>query len=505
VTGLCVYALATRLVPDRFGVIDAIGGYRLSEPIGYWNALGLCAGLGALLALGLAARGAHPALRAAAAASVPVLLATLYFTFSRGAWAALAAGAAALLLVDRRRLQLLAAAGAVLPFAGGAVALAWHSEPLTTPGFATHLAVEAGHRLLWQLALLCAGAALAALVVQRAERRLEPPRWVARAATATVTAVAAIAVVGALAAYGAPWTLAERGWHAFSDAPTAGGASLNGRLFQLSGNGRVAQWRVASAEVDAHPVLGGGAGSFERWWDGHRPAALKVSDVHSLYLETLAELGPVGLALLCALLVLPLLALRRARDAPLASAATGAYVAYLVHAGVDWDWEVVAVTLVALVCSVALLAGDRPRPLSARGRNAGLVAVVALTAVSVWLLGGRVAIERAAAAADRGDWPTAVRDTRRAAWLTPWSAEPWRRLGEAQLAARRFADARVSIRRALDRDRGDWRLWLDLAKTSDGAERATALDRAERLNPRGREVLGYRALLRSLSRLGGAG
>src|SRR6266542_4459338 len=43
----------------------------------------------------------------------------------------------------------------------------------------------------------------------------------------------------------------------------------------------------------------------------------KESDAHSLYVETLAELGPIGLALLSAALVVPLVAAVRARRHPL--------------------------------------------------------------------------------------------------------------------------------------------------------------------------------------------
>jgi hypothetical protein len=105
---VALYALATRLFPDRLGSLDAVVGKRLSEPIGYWNALGLWCAMGALLALGLAARARSRLLRAAAAASLVTLLPTLYFTSSRGAWLALAVGVAAAIAVDPRRLQLAA-------------------------------------------------------------------------------------------------------------------------------------------------------------------------------------------------------------------------------------------------------------------------------------------------------------------------------------------------------------------------------------------------------------
>ena len=81
---ICCYALATRLFPDRIGPPDSIGGYRLSTPLGYWNALGLFAAIGGLLALGFAARARVLWVRLLAAASLVILLPTLYFTSAAG-------------------------------------------------------------------------------------------------------------------------------------------------------------------------------------------------------------------------------------------------------------------------------------------------------------------------------------------------------------------------------------------------------------------------------------
>src|SRR6266540_3054479 len=56
IAAVTLYALATRVFPERVGSFDPLAGYRLAEPLGYWNALGIFSVLGALLALGLAAR-----------------------------------------------------------------------------------------------------------------------------------------------------------------------------------------------------------------------------------------------------------------------------------------------------------------------------------------------------------------------------------------------------------------------------------------------------------------
>src|ERR687886_128664 len=129
-------------------------------------------------------------------------------------------------------------------------------------------------------------------------------------------------------------------------------------LAGLFGANRPHYWHVAWHEVELNPVLGSGAGTFERYWLLYRPVGSFARDAHSLYLETLAELGPIGLVLLLAALALPLLVLRGRRDPLLATAAAG-YTAYLVHTGVDWDWELPAVTLLGLLCGCSLLVGAR--------------------------------------------------------------------------------------------------------------------------------------------------
>ena len=153
---------------------------------------------------------------------------------------------------------------------------------------------------------------------------------------------------------------------------------------------RPSYWRVGWHEYRDNPALGSGAGTYVRFWGGTQSPTGRIAlDAHNLYLETLAELGPVGLALLVAALALPLLAIRRGGAATVAGAA---YVAYLVHAGIDWDWEMPAVTLAALGCAAALLVSQRegqslvefsPRWRAAAGFSTAVVAV-ALLAVAIF-------------------------------------------------------------------------------------------------------------------------
>ena len=492
ITALCGWGLATRLVPDRWGVVDAISGYRLSEPIGYWNSLGLMAGMGTLLGLGIAARGGSRAGRAVAAATLPVLVTTLYFTYSRGGWLALGLGAVAALALCRRRLQLVGTLAAVVPWIALAVWRASVSPALTTVQEPMAEMAHQGHRLVLVLVLAAAAAAASTLVAVSLERRIRLPQRGRRAAQVALGCAVAAGVLAVFVELGSPVSIVRHGWNSFASAPPAAGSNLNSRLFQLSGTGRVTQWRIAWDEAKAYPWLGSGAGTYELYWNRNRPVASRIRNVHNLYLETLAELGPIGLALLLGVLALPLYAVFRRRGQPLAFAAFGAYVAYVLHAIVDWDWEIASVTLVAILCAGVLLAGPaagRPRRW---GRRAAVAAALLLAATGVYTIATRIPMNRLDAAVAHGHWAAATRDAKRAAALAPWSSEPWLHLGEAELNAGLPAAARTAFEKAVGKDAGNWTVWYDLARVTSGRQHRIALARATALNPLSPELAALR-------------
>jgi O-antigen ligase len=306
------------------------------------------------------------------------------------------------------------------------------------------------------------------------------PRPAILAVTAAVVAFLALALVRVGGPVGA--------YHEFSHAAPTVKADKNRRLFSLSGSSRAQYWHVAWKDVEAHPWLGTGAGSFQRRWLRFRPAALPVLDAHSLYLETLAEVGLIGLVLLVGLLGLPLVAAFRARGDPLAAPALAGYVAYLVHAAQDWDWELPAVTLAGLACAVALLVLAERQPRTAlmpRVRASALAAAVLIAVASLGALAGNEALAAASNALDQDHPSKAERDGRLAQRLVPWSPDPWRLHGEALLSTGNVKAARRDFRQALAKDPADWESWADLALVTEGAERRGALVHARRLNPLG--------------------
>jgi O-antigen ligase len=495
-TVVCAYGLATRLFPGRLEDFPPVDGYQLGSPIGYWNGLAILAVVGVLLAWSFAANAPARAARVFAAAPVPIFLATLYFTFSRGSWVALALGLAVAVVAERRRLHFLAVVAASAPAAALAVVAARHAHALSRAGASLGSAASAGHRLALVL-VLCTGAAGAVSWAFAAyESRLHVSARTQRAVGAALLGAVVLAFLGAVVHAGGPIALVSRATASFRAPLPANGGDLNRRLVSLSGNGRSEYWRVAWREVTENPWLGGGAGSYESYWHRERRTAYEARNAHNLYLETLAELGPLGLGLLGAALLVPFAALIRTRE-PAAVAGAAAYTAVLAHAAIDWDWQLPAVTLAAFACGGAVLVAARPERdaqiTSGRVRAAAMALALPLVAFAIVAQVGNSSLAGSTSALERDDPAGAEQLARRAHTWTPWSSQPWERLGEAQIAAGDEAGARRSFQRAIDIDPTDWNAWYGLAEASGGHARKTALDEAGRLNPLSAEVAALRS------------
>jgi hypothetical protein len=325
---IAAYSLGARLFPSEPVAMDPVEGTLLIEPLGYANALGILAAMGALLSLGFAAHGRARLTRALGAAGPIVLLPTLTLTESRAAGLALGVGLGVWALVETQRSKLLTSTLVVALPALIAVWVTARSSALTDSGATVDQASDAGRRVALVIGLLALAAGLGSLRsawIEARVSRARRPRMIPVAIALVLLSAVVVAVLGTERSLGL----------------------------------RADYWRVAWNEFHENAWLGSGAGTFAEYWQ-RSGVPTGASDAHSLYLETLAELGPFGLTLLLMALGIPLVAALRTRDRRLVGVAMGAYSAYLVHAGLDWDWEMPAVTLTALLCAVALLAAARP-------------------------------------------------------------------------------------------------------------------------------------------------
>jgi O-Antigen ligase len=341
------YGISGRLLPGLLHFARSVSAQgRLEQPLTYWNAMGELAALGFVLSARVAGDEERPrAMRAAAAAAAGPLGLGLYLSFSRGALFACVAGLVALVVAAPTREQLEAVLVSLLAGALSSVAAAPFKGLTSLAGsLATR---ERQGAIVLVLVVLIAGLAASAqwyLAGRRQGETLRLPRRAGWIALVMICAGLAVAIV-----VGSKETASR---------PLSAGAS---RYVTLQSN-RYAYWRVAFKAFEQEPLRGVGAGGWAVWWLRYRPFDDFAQDAHSLPLQTLAELGLVGIVFLGAFFVGIGLAARRAYLlAPgLAAGPLAGFVTYAAHAPLDWDWQMPAVTLVGIVLAGELLAlGER--------------------------------------------------------------------------------------------------------------------------------------------------
>jgi cytochrome c-type biogenesis protein CcmH/NrfG/O-antigen ligase len=310
---VCGYALLTKVFPS---LAPANAYARLNEPYGYWNAVGLTAAMGAICCMWLGARrDGHALLRALAYPAMGLLLLTLVLAYSRGALAALALGLLLWFCAVPLRLR-----GAALLIAGGvgaAAVAAWDfsRHALSAEGVPLAERATAGHQLGALIAAMLAVLAIAGIASGfLTARRAPSPLNRRRAGLVLLAGVVLVAIVfaGALAH-------SQRGFtgsitHAF-DALTNPNAkpppNTPGRLTAVA-SVRARYWKEAFQVFDAHPALGAGAGGYATAHLRYETQTLEVRHAHGFIVQTLADLGLIGLILALALLLTWLAAAGRA-------------------------------------------------------------------------------------------------------------------------------------------------------------------------------------------------
>jgi hypothetical protein len=492
VVGLVLLGLADRLLaPNAVPTLletEAGGLNRLSWPIGYWNGFAVMASFGVPLLLRLIAHDERQRVRAAAVAAFPVLGAVLYLTSSRGG--VVVAGfttVAALTLTERRRRSLVAA------LIGGAAALA---AVLFIRAQQALVNLPSAHAALWQgreaTAVVVAAAVAAGLLYLIVERRIEAVRVTRRAIKGAVAAVVLVILVAIVVSN------PKRRFEAFKQPPVAaavgGTNATNAHLLSGSGNGRWQYWVAAFGEFRAHPLVGGGAGSFHTYWNRHRTIAVVIRDAHSFYFQELGELGVVGLILGGGAIWLSVAgsvaaARFRRRDAGATAAFAAIGLGFAVALALDWVWQLPIVPIVAVVAlGTALTPGaEFVRPAAVRERVTTAAAAAACVAASFPPLLGAMWLNDSRAAVAAGHVAAARADARRVAMIVPWSADGRLQLALIDERAGLLGRARDDIAAAIRLSPDDWTLWIVQARleTLTGAvlEARRSLEQARVLNP----------------------
>ncbi len=513
IVAVCAIAALSRMRPDWFPE-QVAGQYlqeieierRLAYPLNYPSGLGAFAAIGLPLALAAASSARSTLARALAAGALPLVALTLWLTTSSLSVPAAVIGLAAFLLLAPERIPKLltlaiAAAGAGILFA------ATEQREALDRGLPTRTAESEGGELLVLTLAVCGAVALAQFGLSRLVRDamypglLDIPRRAAAIAAGAVAAVALVIAVGA----GAPSKASDE-WEQFKgkgQETTPGEASRGQEILDFSGSGRYDFWEAAVDANATEPWVGIGPGTWDFWWTQKGSYVAYVRDAHSLFLETLGELGIVGFVLIVGICggVLGIGSWRALRAPPelrvVLAGATAGCAAFAAGATVDWLWELgvlpaIFFALAAIACAGGALQRQRTSatkpPWQRAAPRVGLVAlsIAGLIAI-VPPLWGAVKLEDSYEAEAEGRTAAALDDARSAISAQPYAASP--RLQEARLLARRgrINAAIKAARASAQREPVNWRRWAAVAilEARAGHPRAAAKaeQRAKRRNP----------------------
>jgi hypothetical protein len=278
---------------------------------------------------------------------------------------------------------------------------------------------------------------------------------------------------------------------------------------RLTGRGadRRDHWRVSLDFFSDAPFKGQGAGTYAVLWAQQRPTDGYSDEGHSLYLEQMAELGVVGAGLLVVALLAMLIGVglkMRGRERPVYAAIFAAMLCWAVAVGVDWHWEIPAVTLWVFILGGAALAaspGRARQSLRSLPRVVLAIGLVALAATPALVALSQSHLTKSVEAFRRGDCRTAAQQADSSLSALDVRAEPYELLAFCDARSGRARPSIEAIRAAVNRDPHNWEYRYDLAfvRARAGRDPRSSLRSARRLNPKEPKI---RLAIRRFSRGG---
>jgi len=507
---VALLAVLSRLHPDWFPgdqVAQFLGASaRLNYPLNYANGTGNFLAIGVPLLLGVATRARTIAGQALAGAALPVVVLAVALTISRGAVLTAIVGLAVFFVLSDDRIPKLVTA-AVAGGGGAWLVLALVDRDALRDGLQTPVAFEQAGELELIMALVCAVVAVIEVGVALAARSRERSGWLRispRPARWMLALGVVIALTAAVAA-GVPGQLSTQ-WNTFKSADGVAGAvdaNAFSRLGTVAGSHRYQYWQSAMEAQETRPWTGRGPGTFEFWWAREGSVAEFIRDAHSLYLQTLAETGIVGLLLLGAFL-LTLLGAGTVRTfrapAPLRhglATATAGLAAFCAAAAYDWVWQIAVVPVAALLLGACLVAAPGCDA-SAEAQPAARSPTIARIGIAALAVAGLLAvvvpyattslIRDSRAKAGEADFAAALEKSQSAQRLQPWAASPRLQRALVLEQAGDVEGAATAAAQATAREATNWRTWLVRSRIEARRGRVRtavqAYRRARSLNPR---------------------
>jgi UDP-GlcNAc:undecaprenyl-phosphate GlcNAc-1-phosphate transferase len=365
---------------------------RLYGPLAYVNGEGCVFAMACWGGVALAER--REALLAGLGAATTVIMAGLaLLSQSRGAAVAIVVSAVVVFVAVpglRRRVVALAV------ITGGFVAAAGPVLHVYSAAGTNHLTAAVIHRGASAILLSAAvtGIVWGSIVWLSGRVRLSHPQSVvaSRLVTGLVVVLLAAPFVAGIVRSSAIGHTVRTQWNAFvhlSDANPTTGATTQTRLFSGAGD-RYDYWRIAWNGFRAHPIGGLGAGNYPALYYQQRRTTETIQNPHSFVLQTLAELGIVGLLLVGLVVAGTVLGVWRLRRFAVESAAartvmvvaTGAAVVWFVDSSGDWMQLLPGVAALALAAVAALCTQAGHLQTVSRAPQTGMQRISALVGIA---------------------------------------------------------------------------------------------------------------------------
>ncbi|MDA0182504.1 O-antigen ligase family protein [Solirubrobacter phytolaccae] len=513
---LSFWSLLTKVFPGWLAPNDSFG--RLRPPSDYWNSVGLTAALGVPPLLWLATRrSGHAAFNALAWPGLSIAVMALMLAYSRGSLLALVIGLAVWFALVPLRLRGAVTLGGVVLATLPLVIWASAQDGLTRDGAELAVRIDAGQALGALLLLLIVAMSIAGLAVGFLSSVHAPgERTRVRAGRTLIAAILAVPVVALILLATAPGGISgqvSKGWKQATDPAVAAPQNTPDRLTQAS-SGRARYWREALKVHAESPWIGTGAGAYGTMRLRYRIDERRVGHAHGYVVQTLSDLGWVGL--LISLLAAGAWLVTAARavgarrkdkglpwDAERVGIATLAIVVIVfgVHSTFDWTWFVPANALPALICAGWVASRptlrerfDAPLPeaerrgpfvtlrtrlavpatpdaprLGTRPRAGLAVIVVAIALVAAWSalqpIRALHAQNAALARLDIGQYPQAASIAKIAHERNPLSVEPLFELAAIEQARGNREAALRALGDAVEREPANPETWRRLGQT----------------------------------------
>jgi hypothetical protein len=486
---LAAYSLLAKVFPATLASANTYG--RLLAPFSYWNAIGVAAGLGVPACLWAGARrGRGLVMRALTVPALSLLISVVILSYSRSAVLAAAVGAAIWIACAPLRLRSALILG--LGGAGAVPIVVWALSHHSISGDSVARAAQdaAGHSfglvLIVVLLVATAGGVTAALGMDRVTLSDGRRRRIGTALIGLI-ALIPVAVVAALATSSRGLTgEISHVWTTLTSSKGTGDTSA--RLTQF-GSSRPTYWHQG-LQVGSHNLLKGvGELGYGIARLRYTTEPFKVDQAHSFVIQTFADLGLVGAAIMIALLVawaisgaralaprVPWSGLSPERTAERQGLLVLAAVAipFGIQSALDWTWYFAGVTVPALIAagwlagrgSLTAPIGRRPGGMALRerpGAGALATAVAAAALIGAWAMWAPLHSAQSYASAEQSNANgAAFAGARTAASSDPLSIKPLELLAQLDEGIHAETAAQAELIKATQVQPRNPESWLQL-------------------------------------------